>query len=729
MTDGRKLMSDAKFYEGYARYLESEKRYETWDEAVERVIKMHREYYKDKLTPELDALINEAEIAYKNQEVLGAQRALQFGGEQLLKNHAKIYNCSGAFADRVQFFRELMFMMLSGAGVGFSVQKKHTNKLPDIARRKKSSKEFIVPDSIEGWSDAINVLVSSFFTDGGDESYRGRKIYFDLSKIRPKGSEISGGFIAPGPEPLMKALNMIEFVFKNALDDNRNRLKPIEVYDIAMFCADAVISGGVRRAATICLFSPDDEEMMTSKTGNWYITNPQRRRANNSVVLVRDNINKEQFFNIMNHVKQYGEPGFLIVNNEDMVVNPCAEIGFYPILPETGETGFMVCNLTEINGIKSVDRESFLRQCRASAILGTLQAGYTNFDYLSDVSKNLIERESLLGCSITGWMNNPDVLFDEDLLKEGATVIKELNEIISKIIGINPAARLTTVKPSGNSSTILGTTSGIHGEHSPMYFRHVQFNRETEVAKLFIENIPEMVEEVPDSQDICVAFPIKSPENSLYKSELQGIEHLKRVKFAQQHWIMNGHVPERCLHPKVTHNVSNTCTVDNWDEVTDYLFENKDSFCGVSFLAETGDKTYYQAPFAEVLTHEEIVKKYGQVALFTSALIEVGQNAFNNNLWRACDTALGRGEKIDVESSTNVLKREFVRRFKKFAKNFSSEEECANCLKDLYYLHKWWKIENSIHDIDWSELNQKKFVDIDTLAAQACSGGACEIQF
>jgi len=321
--NARALMADAKFFESYSRFNNETQKYETWDQAVERVMDMHRLFYKNKMTPELTEMIDFSEKAYKNKELLGAQRALQFGGEQLLKNNSKLYNCTATYVDRVDFFKESLFLMLSGCGIGFSVQKQHIKDLPDITERTKQAKTFVVPDSIEGWADAVGALMSSFFVSGGNEDYRSRKIYFDLSEIRPKGSEISGGFKAPGPEPLRIALDKIELRIKQALKDGKTRLSTLDAYDCTMFMADAVISGGVRRAASICLFSKDDNEMITAKTGNWFIDNPQRGRSNNSVVLLRGETTQEEFHEIMKSVKEFGEPGFVWTDDLEILFNPC----------------------------------------------------------------------------------------------------------------------------------------------------------------------------------------------------------------------------------------------------------------------------------------------------------------------------------------------------------------------------------------------------------------------
>lgn len=446
--DARNMMSSAKFYEAYSRYIDDEERYETWDEAVERVMNMHRQFYKAKMTTELESLIKEAEKAYKDKLFLGAQRALQFGGKQLLAHHARLYNCTSSYCDRTAFFGEAFYLMLCGCGVGFSVQKQHISKLPKISKRTGQAKTFVVPDTIEGWAQALDVLLSSFFiTDQVFDQYSNRKVYFDLSNIRPKGALISGGFKAPGPEGLRVALDKIEILIKNRITEGYTSLRPIDAYDILMFVADAVISGGVRRSATICLFSKDDDEMINAKTGDWYVTNPARGRSNNSAVLLRDDTSKEEFTEIMKSVKHSGEPGFIWTDNLDALFNPCVEIGMQGY-DEEGNSGFQFCNLTEIAGGKSKTRDIFLYQCKVASILGTLQAGYTDFKYVSEVTKRIVDREALIGVGITGWMNNPEVLFNKQNMLDGAEVVKKWNKRVAELIGINQGARVTCVKPS-----------------------------------------------------------------------------------------------------------------------------------------------------------------------------------------------------------------------------------------------------------------------------------------
>lgn len=726
--DTRAMMANAKFYEAYSRFIPEKNRYETWEESVHRVMQMHREKYKGVMNEELEGIFADIEEAYNQKLFLGAQRALQFGGEQLMKHQIRLYNCVSSYADRAEFFGEFMYMLLCGAGAGFSVQYHHIVKLSRIENTfKEGSITCYIQDSIEGWADAIDVLMSSYFEDGGKHPrFSNHVVNFDYSQIRPKGSFISGGFKAPGAEPLKNCIELIRSLLNKL---NGKQLDDIDVYDVCMYIADAVIAGGVRRSATICLFSKTSEKMMNAKTGNWFIDNPQRGRSNNSAVLVRNETTFEEFENIMKSVKDFGEPGFIFTDSTEFTYNPCVEIGKYPITDD-GLTGWQGCNLTEINGAKSNTKEDFYFQCYVASAMGTLQAGYTDFKFLSPNAKEIFEKEALIGVGITGWMNNPDVLFDEEVMRTGARIVKDTNKRVAKLIGINSAARTTCVKPSGNASVLLGTASGIHGEHSRNYIRHVQFNKDTQIAKLFVDKNPQMVEESvwsANKTDIAVAFPITTPKGSIYKKDLLGIKQLEYVKRVQECWVEEGTNIELCRDSRIRHNVSNTITVDDWEEVTKYVYENRFSFCGISFLAASGDKAYPQAPNTEVLEMQDIINKYGEVALYTSALIEHALSAFNQDLWSATSTALGYGQDISEINHANANKREWVRRFNKFAKHFQSAEQCTECLKDVYNLHKVWRIKNNFEPIDWTNINKQVYTDIDTTGAVACSGGKCEL--
>lgn len=726
LVDTRSMMADAKFFEAYSRH--NGERYETWEESVSRVMDMHRERYADEMTPELEEAIQFAQDAYNDKLILGAQRALQFGGEQLFKHNIRMYNCVSSYCDRERFFGEFMYMLLCGAGAGFSVQHHHINKLPDVIKRGQRAKTHTVDDSIEGWATAVDVLLSSFFETGGvHPEYSRCHISFDLSQIRPKGAMISGGFKAPGPEPLRKALDLIEAKLVSAAAEGNRKLKPIEAYDICMYAADAVIAGGVRRSATICLFSKDDEDMLNSKTGNWFVENPQRGRSNNSAMILRDEVTRGEFFPMMESIKQFGEPGFIFTESLEHTFNPCVEIGKKPVTVK-GISGWQGCNLAEINGGACTTVETFFRACKAASIICTLQAGYTKFRFLSEESKEIFEREALIGVSVTGWMNNPDVLFDEGNMAKGANLVKVSNRYVAELIGINPAARTTCVKPSGNASVLLGTASGIHGEHSPQYLRHVQMTWDSEVVQAIQESNPHMVtQSVWTDASACIAFPVVSPEGSIYKDDLLGIKQLEYVKKAQTVWIEEGNDSELTVDNTLRHNVSNTISVadDQWDEVAEYVFANRAAFAGISFLGTSGDKDYAQAPNTKVMTSLDLLLEYGDPAIFASGLIVDALNAFNGDLWAACSAVQWES---DLEGS--ILKVDWARRYKQFADNYfgGNLTNASYCLKDVNNLHKWNKIQRNLKEIDWTgTLTEKQFTDIDTMGAQACQGGQCEI--
>lgn len=727
--DTKHFLSKAKFYEGYSRFIHEEGRYEEWDDSVTRVMNMHREYYKDKMTDKLSALIDKAERMYKEKRVLGAQRALQFGGEQLLKHQSRLYNCVSSVIDRPEFFGEVFYWLLSGAGAGFSVQNRHISKLPSVLPRPKQAKTYSIEDSIEGWASSLDVLLSSFFDGGGKyPEYSGRKVYFDFQKIRLKGSLISGGFKAPGPEPLRAALNKIENILITAAEQKR-QLRSIEVYDIVMHASDAVLAGGVRRSATICMFDSFDNEMINAKTGAWYVENPQRARSNNSAVIIRNETTKEVFDDIFEKNKQFGEPGFVFFDDPDFTTNPCVEIGMRPFLEKDGQllSGWQGCNLTEINGSSCDTEELFYENAEAASILGTLQAGYTDFKFVSDVTKQIFERESLLGVSVTGWMNNPKILLDEEIQRKAATIVVETNKIVADMIGINHAARTTCVKPSGNASVLLMTASGIHGEHAPRYIRNVQLNKDSEVARLLKKTNPNMVADSvwsANNTDYVASFPFISKEGSIYKDQLFGAKLLKIVKSVQQNWVEAGTNLDRCVDKRLRHNVSNTIQVDDWDKVKDFIWENRNVFAGISLLGLSGDKDYEQAPVTEVLTSKQILKLYGDASLFASGMVVDAQKAFGS-LWKATTTAQGYGEDISEETAETMLKRDWVRRYIKFAANYfeSDLKKTEYCLKDVALLHQWNLIQRSLENVDFkSSLKEEKLIEIDTTGSAACVG-------
>lgn len=738
ILNGKKLLSEFKFYSGnYSKFKDNKNRYESWEESVDRVMRMHRLKYKNKLT-ELEPYLNIVQEAYNEKLLLGSQRALQFGFADetmgILKHNSKMYNCLSSYADRPAFFQEAMYWLLSGCGIGFRIFEKDVKNYERISVRNKGVKTFIIEDSIEGWSDAIGVIISSYLNSNYNVTfpeYQNYRVDFDYSKIRPKGSLITGGFKAPGPDGLRNSILKIEAIFENRLKEEF--IRTIDVYDIIMHMSDAVLSGGVRRSASICLFHKDDELLLNAKTGDWYENNKQRARSNNSVLLLKDEITKEEFNKLFQSVKDWGEPGFIWTDSYDITFNPCVEIGKYPQI--NGISGWQGCNLTEGNGGKCTSEEIFYRMCEASAIMGTLQAGYTDFEYVDKTSpaKSIFERESLLGCSITGFTNNPNILFNPDILEKGAQILKNTNKIIAEIININPAARIGCTKPSGNASVLLETASGIHGEHSERYLRNVQVNKDEDIPKFIKINNPDMFENSvwsSNNTDWVVSFPVQNTTKSLFKEDLLGVNLLEKVKLVQKHWVEASTNVDLCIHPKLRHNVSNTINVDNWDEVRDYIYENRHSFAGISLLSNSGDKDYNQAPFTSVLTINQIIDKYGEGSMFASGLIVDGLHAFDNNLWEACDSILYNIE--FEENSQTVLKKDWVRRFKKFANNYLNNDykETSYLLKDVHLLHKWNKITNTLKDIDWEDLNVKPtYTDISTTGAIACNGGSCDLNF
>lgn len=735
---GTKLASDIKYYLDYSKWDDKVGKVENWEQSVNRVMNMHRnnpKFSKAFKNDEFIKLFDIAEKAYQEKLVLGSQRALQFGGDPIMKHNARMFNCLNSHCDRVAFFQEAMYWLMNGCGVGFSVQQRHIEKLPTIKQRSTETKTFSIPDSIEGWADAFGVLISSFVSSNGTFSeYQGYKVIFDYSHIRPKGAYINGGFKAPGSEGLRKSLEKCESLLLNEVkNENETKIRPILAYDFVMHMADAVLSGGVRRSATICLFSLEDQEMMKAKTGNWFGENPQRARSNNSVVLHREDCTKKQFKEVFESIKEFGEPGFYFVDDYEQGTNPCVEIGMYPYT-EDGRSGWQGCNLTTINGGKITDLEKFKIACTASAVLGTLQASYTDFKYVSKESKEIFDREALLGCSITGWMNNPNILLDEENMRIGAELIKSVNKKVAKIIGINQAARTTCVKPEGNASVLLETSSGCHGDHSPQYFRTIQVNKNSEVGRFLLETTPELIEDSiwsSTNSDYVVFIPVTAKRGSIFKADLLGTKLLENVKKIQQNWVEYGTNQELCVKPYLRHNVSNTIDVENWDEVGDYVWENRKIFSGISFLYYIGDRVFYQAPFTSVNSGEEILEKYGEASFLASGLIVDGLHVFEN-IYKACDHVTNRALVLDGSRQQVLLKKDWIRRVKQFSRRYFKYNlvETITCLKDVYWLHKWLTINRilSNKEIDLSQVNlTPDYTDIDTLGAIACAGGQCEI--
>ena len=725
MNKGKKFLSDLKFFESYSKWNDSLKRKETWEESVEDVMKMH--YNKFRHIPEIIPYIDKAKTAYKNKEILASQRNLQYREEQITKSNTRLFNCSSTYIDRPEVFKEAMWVLLNGCGVGYSVENRFIDKLPTIKNRKEDTITYVVEDSIEGWANALDVLLQSFFN--GSE-----KIRFDGSLVRPEGALISGGFKAPGYEPLKKSLELIEQILeKKLVNTTQYKLTSLDAHEIICISSDAVLAAGVRRSAIICLFDKDDNLMLTAKTGDWFIKKPWLARANNSIKLLRGSFTKEEFNKYKKSIQEFGEPGIVLVDDMRFCTNPCAEIGFIPINPTTGNTCWSFCNLNEINGGNCDTEEKFYEACKNAAILGTLQASYTDMPFLGPDTKELIEGEALIGVSITGIMDNPHILLNPDILQAGAQIVNATNEKIAKIIGINPAARTTTVKPSGNASVLLQTSSGIHNAHSRKYFRVVQMNKNTEIAKVLADINPIMLENSvwnSNNTDYAVYIPIREDDSVITKDQMTSMDFMKAVNTVYENWVLPGTNRDRGYSESITHNVSNTITVDNWDETFNYIYENQHSFCGLSFMAETGDKTYKQAPFTKVMEFDELINNFGTGVLFSSGLIVDALHHFDGDLWTACDAVRDRSIKFTGDRYKVILKKDIVRRIKKFAKNYfdNDVDKTIDCLKNMHIFHKYETINRELIPINFKELSiTPQYTDVSTLAGVACSAGACEI--
>jgi ribonucleoside-diphosphate reductase alpha chain len=718
----------------YAKYLSELKRRETWREQVTRVFDMHREKFEG--NEEVMSLIDEAETCVHKKEVLGSQRILQFGGEPIFKHNARVYNCGFGHINRPRAFQELMYLLLCGCGIGFSVQKHHIAELPSAGWLWRTPKTFVVPDTIEGWADAVGALVASYMGRIPEfDEYIGCPIEFDYSLIRPAGAPLSSGSKAPGPDGLKRSLELIKGVFEEAVSSRMNahghiKLKPIQVYDIIMHAADAVISGGVRRSATIALFSPDDEEMAKAKTGSWQMENPQRGRSNNSALLVRDETTKAQFTQLMEWVREFGEPAFVWAESTEMGFNPCVEIGLYPVDIETGKPGWQFCNLTEINGKKANTPENFYKACRAAAIIGTLQSSYTSFPYLGETTERITKREALLGVSITGMMDNAELLFDPQVQRDGAKIVKDVNKHVASIIGINQAARTTCVKPAGSTSCILGTASGIHPHHAKRYFRRVQANKQENPVQHFKKYNPRAVERSvwdPNGVTEVITFLCEVPIGAKTKNQIDALKLLESVKLTQQNWVRYGTNKELCVQPWLSHNVSNTIHVkeNEWDEVADYIYKNRKYFAGISLIPYSGDKDYPQAPFCAVPYPNDILRDYGAGSFFASGVIERALATFGNDLWSACDCLLGIGEPLHEASP---VRQEWAKAAIKFADSHfeGNVRNMTYCLKDVYNLKLWEKLAHEYQDVDWTMMCEEED-NVNFESESACAGGACEL--
>jgi len=602
MEVSNKILSDITVYMKYAKYLPELNRRETWDELVTRNKEMHQKKYP--------SLKEEIEQKYKlvyDKKVLPSMRSMQFGGKPIEISPNRIYNCAYLPIEHIDSFSETMFLLLGGTGVGYSVQRHHVDKLPVIQKPyQKRKKRFLIGDSIEGWADSIKVLMKTYMNGGGS------RVEFDYSDIRPKGARlITSGGKAPGPQPLKECLVKIEGLLNQK--ENGEQLTTIEVHDIVCHIADAVLAGGIRRAALISLFSADDEQMIGCKSGNWWELNPQRGRANNSACLMRHKITKEFFMDLWKRVELSGagEPGIYLNNDKDWGTNPCCEIALRPN---------QFCNLCEVNVSNIESQEDLNERVKVASFIGTLQAGYTSFHYLREIWQQTTERDALIGVSMTGIGSGKVLNYD---MPKAASLVKRENTRVAKLIGINQSARCTTVKPAGTTSLTLGTSSGIHAWHNDFYVRRVRVGKNEAIYTYLLNNHPELVEDeyFRPHDTAVISIPQKAPEGSIMRTE-SPFQLLERVKKVATEWVKAGH-----RNGSNSHNVSATISLreHEWDPAGEWMWENRKSYNGLSVLPYNGG-TYTQAPFEDITEekYEEMMESLKDVNL--SMVVELDDN-------------------------------------------------------------------------------------------------------
>lgn len=592
MELSNEILSDITVYMKYARYLPELNRRETWEELVTRNMEMHLKKF-----PELELQIRGAYKYVFDKKVLPSMRSMQFGGKPIEVAPNRIFNCAFLPIDHWNSFSEVMFLLLGGTGVGYSVQHHHVEKLPEIRKPNPDrTRRFLVGDSIEGWANAVKTLMRSYFQGGS-------RLRFDYSDIRPKGARlVTSGGQAPGPQPLRECLVKLEGILSEKNDGDK--LSSIEVHDIVCHIADAVLAGGIRRAALISLFSADDQDMISAKAGNWWEKNPQRGRANNSVVLLRHKIDKEYFMSLWERVKASGagEPGFYFSNDKDWGTNPCCEIGLRP---------YQFCNLTEVNVSNVETQEDLNERVRAATFIGTLQASYTDFHYLRDIWRRNTEKDALVGVSMTGIASGKILNLD---MEAAAGEVKKENKRVAELIGVKPAARTTCVKPAGTTSLTLGTSSGIHAWHAEHYIRRVRVGKNEPIYNYLLNNHPELIEDeyFRPHDTAVISIPQRAPEGAILRTE-SALQLLKRVKKITDEWVKPGF-----RKGQNTHNVSATISIKDaeWNDVGEWMWDNRDSYNGLSVLPYDGG-TYTQAPFEDCSkeTYEAMMKSLIEVDL------------------------------------------------------------------------------------------------------------------
>jgi ribonucleoside-diphosphate reductase alpha chain len=740
----------------YARHIQELNRREVWPETVER----WADGFATKYPGEAGRIRHLADRYVRPMDVLPSMRSLQFGGPPLLKHEARTYNCCSSNVDRLSFFGQAMYLLLAGSGVGYSVQERHIRHLPGfskarLAGRKLPKKPYRVPDSIEGWASCAHVQLSSHFDRPvpGYEEYFDCEVEFEFDDVRPAGSPLSYGVgTAPGPKPLAQALARNKRLLARAIGEGHTRLTDEQASDYHLNGSDAVVSGGVRRSANLGVFDRDSPRMRAYKTGNWFEANPQRGRANMSAALPRGKVTWEEFFALFECTRQFGEPGFIWLDDLDFCYNPCVEIGMYPYLlvdeadsarlgryfaaydgpvdrahtpGKVRLSGFQGCNLSSVNGKTVRDKDDFFERAEAAAEIGTWQAGMTKMPFVGPVSEDIFRAESLIGVSVCGMMHHPEIFLDPAALREGAARVVARNERVAARIGINPAARTTCVKPDGNLASLLGSYSGCHPGKIRRGFRTVQANRQEAPYRHFKSRNEAACEPSAWSRegtDDVIRFCVEY--EGLLEDDMTAVEFLGHVRTVQNNWVRPGTVPARCVVPGLCHNTSNTVKVreHEWAEVAEQIFTHQADYAGVSLISQSGDKDYVQAPFTAVPTAEEMLARYGHPAVArASALLNALPAGDSVTLWQWCDMLLGLRGRTEQAAWWLDQVKDLA------AALFASDVKLTSyCLKDVYcyYLHQRLKAEYV--EVDYAGMVEERS-GVNLGGEVACAGGACEV--
>jgi len=704
----KRALSQLIQFDRYSNWNASKNRREDHGEHVDRQFDMHLAKYLNKgrfmsyhkrkdfaRDPDfVERMLEKSRKATKEYKILGSQRAAQFGGVPVLRKNTRIYNCAFSFSDRLRFFQEALWIALCGTGTGFSIMPHQIVKYPSIQAPvtglAHGDRVFRIPDTIEGWGDALGMLIGSYMLP--NQEY----VSFDYSLIRPEGAPLSHGMgKAPGPEKLKEVLERIRSKLDGVLQSDfaeytnsfdlrfkkLRKLRPFDALEISMMSMDAVVAGGTRRTASICVFDPDDHTTRDCKLSpDWFEKKPWLSNSNNSALLVRGGTDEEVFKELIEQSKKsFGDPGIYWANFKDTGPNPCCEIGFYPVSPSNGKTGWGFCNLSTINVAACETQKDLIDAAKMAAVVGTLQAGYTDFGYLGEETEEIARHEALIGVSMTGIMEKPHLVYDKITMMRAANAVVFTNQQMAKALGINKAARATCVKPEGTGSLVLGTSScGIHPPHAKRYLKRVKMGVSDAAFKHYEKHNPECVEyDLYSKKDGYICFAIEESETAIIRGKDTALQQLDRVKFLKKYWVDKGHCPERCLDPRVENNVSNTISVEEeeWPALTDEMFKSQDLLAGVSFSSPYLDISYHNTPNVAVRD------------------VEVPPDFFIGQApWP-------------------------------WAKDKSTQKESEK----LAYIAAKWEACRKSKPIDFKDINDDSKEGIKITETVACGGGACEV--